>query len=119
MFNTGNIVILAVVAIAIVFVLVRGSSASGQTSDELRVLVRDQGALLVDVRTPQEFATGHMDGAINVPVQTINDLTRIATDTNQPIVLYCRSGARASSAMSTLRSLGYTQVYNLGTRQNW
>lgn len=119
MFNTTNVIILVAFAAAIVFVLMRGTSASGQTSDELRTLVREQGALLVDVRTPQEFAAGHMNGAINVPVQTINDLTQIATDTNQPIVLYCRSGARASSALRTLQAAGYTQMHNLGAMQNW
>lgn len=73
----------------------------------------DQGATLIDVRTPQEFASGHLDNAINMP---LNDLGELATslDANTTIVVYCRSGSRASQAKQQLHEMGFSSVYNGG-----
>ncbi|BAJ02890.1 phage shock protein E [Shewanella violacea DSS12] len=73
------------------------------------------GATVIDVRTAEEFAAGHLDNAINIPFEeiavAINTLD-IAKDTQ--IVLYCRSGRRSGIAFDTLVSEGYTQSYNGG-----
>ncbi|WP_114313426.1 rhodanese-like domain-containing protein [Thermus caldifontis] len=72
----------------------------------------DQGALVVDVRTPQEFAQGHVPGAINLPVE---DIVRWG-DTlpkDKPVYLYCRSGNRSRQAAEYLKRKGYTNLYNL------
>ncbi|MCA9650611.1 MAG: rhodanese-like domain-containing protein [Myxococcales bacterium] len=64
------------------------------------------GAMLLDVRTPQEFAGGAAKGAVNIPVQQL--ATRIGElPRNRPIVAYCRSGARSASAVASLVSAGY------------
>ncbi len=76
-----------------------------------------EGARLVDVRTPEEFAKKHIDGAVNEPVDTIGERELGAKDA--PLVLYCGSGARASRAAATLRAKGYTRVYELGAMSNW
>jgi rhodanese-related sulfurtransferase len=79
-----------------------------------------QGAdhLLIDVRTPEEFAAGYIDGAVNIPVDVIGQsLNRIPTD--QPVVLYCRSGNRSAQAAEILRQAGYTQVIDLGGIIDW
>ena len=74
-------------------------------------------AVIIDVRTPNEFANGHVKGAINLPV---DDLTESAigniAQKDQPLILYCKSGGRSASATNTLRRWGYQDVYNLKTK---
>ncbi len=74
--------------------------------------------LLVDVRTPQEFNSGYIDGAVNIPLQ---ELAQRADEipTDQPVVLYCRSGSRSSNAARMLSKAGYEQVYDLGGVIDW
>ena len=74
--------------------------------------------LLVDVRTPQEFNSGYIEGAVNIPLQ---ELAQRADEIpqDQPVVLYCRSGNRSSSAAKMLASAGYEQVYDLGGVIDW
>jgi len=76
-----------------------------------------EGAKLVDVRTPAEYGEKHIDGAENVPVDTVGDHDFGPKDAT--LVLYCHSGKRAARAASTLRSKGYTRVYELGGMSNW
>lgn len=74
--------------------------------------------LLVDVRTADEFASGHIPGAINIPVDQVGQrLAEFPTD--QPIVLYCRSGNRSAQAANTLAAAGYTNLYDLGGIVQW
>lgn len=74
--------------------------------------------LLVDVRTPEEFAAGHIPGAVNIAVETLESrLEEIPTD--QPVVVYCRSGNRSATAADILVSAGYNPVYDLGGIINW
>ncbi len=87
-------------------------------------LVEQQGGVLLDVRTPEEFEAGHVDGAHNVPhdavearMDEIDQITGGKTDT--PIVVYCRSGRRAAAAKQTLVERGYSQVTNLGGMEDW
>jgi rhodanese-related sulfurtransferase len=78
-----------------------------------------QGGRLVDVRSPAEFAGGHVDGALNIPVGELATRSAELRPTDRPIVLYCASGARSAMAARTLRSAGFTKVYNLGPMTNW
>jgi len=75
------------------------------------------GARLVDVRGADEFAAKHIEGAENAPVETIEDRDVGAKDA--PVVVYCTSGNRSARAAATLRSKGYTHVYDLGAMSNW
>jgi len=72
--------------------------------------------LLIDVRSPEEFATGHLEGAINLPhasiAQEIQGYVGDAKETK--IVLYCRSGHRSGLAEQSLRELGFTRVRDIG-----
>ncbi|QPG57418.2 rhodanese-like domain-containing protein [Shewanella eurypsychrophilus] len=75
----------------------------------------DAGAMVVDVRTAEEFAAGHLENAINIPFEEIAVEFKkrgIAKDTS--VVLYCRSGRRSGIAFDTLVSEGYTKSYNGG-----
>ena len=77
-----------------------------------------KGAKLLDVRTPGEFSSGHIEGAINIPVQQLE--ARLSElDKVQPVVVYCASGARSAAAMRTMKSEGFAQVYDLGGKSNW
>lgn len=74
--------------------------------------------ILIDVRTPGEFAGGHIDGAININVEEIGQrLDEIPTD--KPIVLYCRSGNRSSQAARILDNAGFEGIYDLGGIVTW
>lgn len=75
------------------------------------------GARLVDVRTPEEYAAGHIEGAVNVPVDTVDGSDLGAKD--QPIVVYCASGRRSARAAATLRTKGYAKLYDLGPMSAW
>lgn len=75
------------------------------------------GATLVDVRTPDEYAAKHIDGAVNVPVDDV--ATHDFGGKDKPIVLYCMHGQRSSRAAEALRSSGYTHVYLLGAMSAW
>ncbi len=69
--------------------------------------------LLIDVRSPAEYAEGHIKGAKNFPLQDLpQKLTKIPQ--NKPVMLYCRSGNRSGMALQQLQSAGYEEVYNVG-----
>lgn len=78
----------------------------------------DAPHFLLDVRTPQEFAGGHIEGAANIAVETLQaHLSEIPRD--QPIVLYCRSGNRSAQAAQILEAAGFTGIYDLGGIVSW
>ena len=77
------------------------------------------GARLVDVRTPGEFAGTHLDGARNIPVGEIGRRARELGDKGKPVIVYCASGTRSAMAKRTLKSAGFSEVYNLGAMHNW
>ncbi len=71
------------------------------------------GAQIIDVRTPGEFSHGHVRGAINIPLSDLpGKLSKIKKD--KPVITCCASGSRSASAARILKSEGYTQVYNGG-----
>lgn len=72
-------------------------------------------AVWLDVRTTEEYATGHIEGAINIPHNEIAQrIAELDLDKATPIVLYCKSGRRAGIALETLTNMGYSQVTNEG-----
>ena len=79
---------------------------------------RAQG-VWIDVRTPEEFKEGHLQDAVNIPVDQITaNIARVAPNKNAPVNLYCRSGRRAEVALQELRKMGYTNVTNHGGYQD-
>jgi phage shock protein E len=79
----------------------------------------DGGALLIDVRTPGEFASGHLPQAKNIPLQEIAGRLKeiekgLKGKKDAPVVVYCRSGARSGQAQHFLTQSGFTQVVNGG-----
>jgi len=86
---------------------------SGDTEQAWKMI--DDGALLVDVRTPGEFNSGHLPGAKLIPVgQVAARISEFGEDKSRPIVVYCKSGGRSGKAEKTLRANGYLNVVNGG-----
>lgn len=102
-------------AVAVGFVLWKRADLDGTKARELVA----GGALLVDVRSPAEFAAGHIDGARNVPVSELGQRAGELGATDRPVIVYCASGTRSAMAKRALRKAGYAQVYNLGSMRNW
>lgn len=92
------------------------SAAAAVDGREAHALVA-AGATLVDVRTPAEWRDGHIDGAVLIPVQELEQrLQEIARD--RPVVVYCASGNRSARAAATLSAAGY-DVHDLGGMSRW
>lgn len=74
---------------------------------------------VIDVRSGQEYASGHLEGAINMDVESANFAQQIASlDKNGSYVLYCHSGRRAGIALDTMKAAGFTNVVNAGGYQD-
>ncbi len=75
-------------------------------------LARD---VVIDVRTPQEFQAGHIEGALNISHTDIaQDIFKAKVNKDDHVILYCRSGRRSGLAMNTLKSMGFANTENYG-----
>ena len=72
------------------------------------------GAVLLDVRTPEEYRSGHIPGSKNIPLQTIDKVASVAENRDTALYVYCQSGARSRQAAGMLKQMGYTNVNNIG-----
>ena len=91
------------------------------TMDEaVNMMAEESGYIILDVRRPDEFAAGHIPGAINVPNETIGtaEIPELP-DKNQLIMVYCRSGRRSKEAAEKLVKLGYTNIVEFGGILDW
>jgi rhodanese-related sulfurtransferase len=77
------------------------------------------GIRVVDVRTPAEYAAGHLPGAVNVPFDEVQRRAAEIGPPDAPVLLYCRSGRRSAIATDTLRKLGYGEIYDLQSYSRW
>lgn len=83
------------------------------TSEELKNKI-DQGAVLIDVRSKQEYNEGHLIGAINIPEYEIDSrIEKEISKKNQLIVVYCQYGSRSRNVYTKMKQKGYTNIYNL------
>ena len=91
------------------------------TPAEAKALIdSEEGYIILDVRTPEEFAEGHIEGAILIPDYEIGEKAEgILTDKDQLILVYCRSGRRSKNAASELATLGYTNIKEFGGILDW
>jgi rhodanese-related sulfurtransferase len=89
-----------------------------ELSQKARQLVA-QGAVLLDVRTPQEFQQGHPEPARNIPVQELPRRLAEVGPPGTPVVVYCAAGGRSAQAVQLLRSSGYTDVFDLKSVNYW
>ena len=91
------------------------------SQDEARMLMAEsEDRIILDVRTKEEFAGGHIPGAICVPNESIgNEMPKELLDKDQLILVYCRSGNRSKQAAEKLAKLGYTNIKEFGGINTW
>jgi|BioPla2DNA2_1021312.scaffolds.fasta_scaffold10949_3 rhodanese-related sulfurtransferase len=83
-------------------------------------LENEEGVVLLDVRTPEEYSVAHIPNSLLIPLDSIEREAEMRiTDKDVPIFVYCRSGRRSIEVSVALIRLGYTQVYNLGGINDW
>ena len=80
----------------------------------VREFRNEKDAVLLDVRTPQEYREGHIPGSKNVPLQQLDKLEEVAENKDTVLYVYCHSGARSRQATNFLQYMGYTNVHNIG-----
>jgi rhodanese-related sulfurtransferase len=112
---TGELLFGAVVVVALVFFIRSRPGISGAEAQRLVAA----GARLVDVRSPGEFASGHLPGAVNIPVGEVGRRTGELGPPDTTVVVYCASGMRSAAAASALRKQGFKAVHNLGGLGRW
>lgn len=99
---------------------IESNFAKDVSVEEFQKLIAQEGAL-VDVRTPGEYAQGHLENATNINIFASSFNEQVSKlDKNKPVYLYCKSGGRSAKAMSQLKGLGFTKLYNMvGGYSGW
>ncbi|MBO5115686.1 MAG: rhodanese-like domain-containing protein [Peptococcaceae bacterium] len=94
---------------------------SSITMEDAAVLLESENDyLILDVRTEQEYFSGHIPGAMCIPNEDIDEtVVEILTDKEQVIFVYCRSGNRSKQAAEKLANLGYTNIVEIGGVKDW
>jgi len=93
-----------------------GLLAACSTAEPLEL---GETTVIIDVRTPQEFAEGHLEGAVNIDVQSAEFDTIVQQlDPESEYVVYCRSGNRSAAAIERMRALGFTDLVDAGSLQS-
>ena len=110
-----------------VILLVGCASPTEETSyrqismdEAITIMEEESGYIILDVRTPEEFAEKHIPGALNIPNETIGtaEIPELP-DKDQLILVYCRSGNRSKQASEKLVALGYTNIVEFGGINDW
>lgn len=101
------------------FIYIQAQRDTNFTNPEVIKKLVSEGALLIDVRSPQEYRSTHLKQAINVPINEIDNHLKDLGQKDQKIVVYCRSGRRSTRAHSILLAHGFKDVYNLGGMGRW
>lgn len=109
--------VVMVTGLTAVFVWTKWKQSEQRTAPVISVMTPEtagEGVMLVDVRSPEEFRAGHKEGAVNIPVDDVEDLVpRLVPDKDTVLLLYCRTGKRADRALDILKKMGYRKVENL------
>ena len=113
---------LIIAVVAALFLLSRSRGGYKSISQQEAKQMMDSGNVLVlDVREQDEYSTGHIGGAVLLPVGTINADTasKVIPSKDATVLVYCRSGNRSKKASATLAKLGYTNIYEIGGITTW
>lgn len=91
------------------------------TQEKAKEMMDAQELIILDVREQDEFDSGHIPGAVLLPVGTIDEDTaaEVIPEKDSTVLVYCRSGNRSKTAASTLAELGYTNIYEFGGINTW
>lgn len=112
-----NSTLILIISIAVVIGIITILKHSGLAKpDELKSILSNKKYKLIDVRTIQEFGSGHVQNARNIPLHyLLEKIDKIAPNKETPILLYCRSGSRSGHGKKVLEGKGYKTVLNLGS----
>ncbi len=83
-------------------------------NDGITAFRKEKGAVLIDVRTADEYHAKHIEGSINIPVQSIADVYNLVQGFSTPLYVYCQSGVRSARAVQLLWGMGYSNVTDIG-----
>ncbi len=108
-----------VIAIGALWLWLSFAKHAGKVKPEKARELVAGGAPLIDVRTPEEFAAGHLPDAKNVPLAELEQRVGELGDKAGTLVLYCRTGMRSGAAQRVLKRHGFTQVADLGAMKRW
>lgn len=90
---------------------VEGGGNSSQVTPSLEDVFKEKNVVILDVRTPEEFAKGHVPGAVNLPVSDVaSKVEATIPNKNTPVVVHCAAGARSARAVSTMEKLGFSKL---------
>ena len=97
------------------------SSYQHISQEEAKEMMDSQDVIILDVREQDEYDSGHIPGAVLLPVGTIDEITaaEVIPEKDSTVLVYCRSGNRSKTASSTLAELGYSNVYEFGGINTW
>ena len=93
--------------------------APGVVSGDAAHTLVAAGIKVVDVRTPAEYASGHVPGAVNIPFDEMPQRYTEVGPPSTPILVYCKTGRRSGIAIGTLRQKGFTTIYDLQAYDRW
>lgn len=105
---------LVIAAIAVIVVFYLWKQAGQLSSKNVDQLIK-AGAIVIDVRSVPEFASGHLPSAVNFPLERLDEIPKKILDQSTPLLLHCQSGMRSGMAKKRLTAMGYTNVHNLGS----
>lgn len=122
-----KLLFLSIVVVATLTFFVTGCSKEAGTAtyesitgqEALARMEAEEGYVILDVRTPDEYSERHIPNAINIPVETIADKPAELDDLDQLIFVYCRSGNRSKQASEKLVELGFTNIVEIGGLNTW
>lgn len=90
------------------------------TPEQAKEMMDGEDVIVLDVRTPEEYGQGHIEGALLLPNYDLENLAESKLpDKDAKILIYCRSGSRSRSASKVLIDMGYTMVYDFGGINDW
>jgi len=91
------------------------------SKEEFKAYMESNKVQIVDVRTPDEFSAGNINGAVNIDFYSDAFKSKLETlDKNQPVLIYCKSGGRSSQALDVMKTMGFKTVLELeGGYSNW
>ena len=91
------------------------------SQQEAKTMMDTQDVIILDVREQEEYDSGHISGAVLLPVGTISEKTAAAVipEKDSVVLVYCRSGNRSKTASAALAELGYTGIYEFGGINTW
>ncbi len=121
-----------VLVIIVMLILITGCGKTNKVNNEVKeakgtisnvtcdkaMELQGDGAIIVDVREPEEYKEEHLDEAINIPYTEITDKISEYADKDTKIIVYCKSGVRSNKAATSLIDAGYKNIYDLGGISN-